>query len=755
MKKELLAPAGDTEAGYAALYYGADAVYLGLKHFSARATAANFGADDLNEFVGYTHSLGRKVYVAVNTLLQEDELPELLKALDLCAKYKVDALIVQDLGVARVVREAYPELELHASTQMAVHNREGALALQKIGFSRVVLARELTLNEIREIAAIPGLETEAFIHGALCYSYSGLCMFSSLETGKSANRGKCLYPCRAAFGGCDGEKHYFSMKDMALQGEVLKMPVTSLKIEGRKKTALYVAAAVDYYRRILDGRGDDAERAENIRQIFSRPWTKFHFNGRNKDVIDRDFVGHRGLKIGRTGSLRNNSLQFRTTHKIARYDGIQIDVPGEEKPFGFSLQSLRVNGRNVFEAQAGETVEVKLPPHAPRLEKGWDIYLASASEVKGAYPYEKPKPGAFRQRRQLDVSVMIEKGKLSAATGEFFFAVTGEFAKAENPDKTADAVRKAFGKTGDTDFVLGNLTIENPQGLFAPASLLNELRRGLYGQVVFEEEPRVLPAVKKVRESGAPKWIVKTDKVETLAGINLEEAAEIVFLLSENTKTETLSALPKSKVRLALPTVCRRPKTFEKTINAMLSAGYKKWEIGNYWGLEVLPENGIDLSFDYPLYVLNTQAAAMAGEMGAARVTLSPEDVLRNMKSMAAASPLPVVLPVYADVPLFISADCIRSNACADCPRGEKWLELTRNGVRYKALSRDCQIMLFDEWPLCFAAEALEVKAAAYRVDFCFRPYSSEQAAGIWTRVRGFLDTDGCAKGNIGKPALL
>ena len=146
---------------------------------------------------------------------------------------------------------------------------------------------------------------------------------------------------------------------------------------------------------------------------------------------------------------------------------------------------MRVNGRNVFEAQAGEAVEVKQPPHVPRLEKGWDIYLASASEVKGAYPYEKPKPGAFRQRRQVDVSVMIEKGKLSAATGEFFLPLPANLQKAENPDKTADAVRKAFGKTGDTDFVLGNLTIENPQGLFAPASLLNELRRGLYGQVVF------------------------------------------------------------------------------------------------------------------------------------------------------------------------------------------------------------------------------------------------------------------------------
>ena len=755
MKQELLAPAGDIEAGYAALYYGADAVYLGLKNFSARATAANFGADDLNEFTAYAHSLGRKVYAAVNTLVQEDELPELLKTLDLCVKYDVDALIVQDLGVARVVRDVYPELELHASTQMAVHNKEGALALQKLGFSRVVLARELTLNEIKEIAAIPGLETEAFIHGALCYSYSGLCMFSSLETGKSANRGKCLYPCRAAFGGGDGEKHYFSMKDMALQSEVLKMPVTSLKIEGRKKTALYVAAVVDYYRRLLDGKGDDAERAEHIRQIFSRPWTKFHFNGKNKDVIDRDFVGHRGLKIGKTGKSANHVLQFRTTHKIARYDGIQIDVPGEEKPFGFSLQSLRVNGRSVYEAQAGETVEIRLPPQAPVLEKGWDIYLASSSEVKGAYPYEKPKPGAFKQRRKINVTVMIEPSRLTAVSGSFSFAVDGEFAKAENPGRTEEAVRKAFGKTGDTDFALGALAIENPQGLFVPVSLLNELRRGLYAKIVFEDKPRCLPNIGQPAAFGVPQWIVKTDRVETLSGIDLDEAAEIVFLLSPDTRPEALSALPKNKIRLALPTVCRHPKIFEKTIEAMLSAGYKKWEIGNYWGLEALPEKGIDLSFDYPLYMLNTQAAAMAGEAGAARVTLSPEDVLRNMRLMAEKAPLPVVLPVYADVPLFISADCIRSNACADCPRGEKWLDLTRNGVHYKALSRDCQIMLFDERPLCFAAEAPEIRAAAYRVDFCFKPYSSAQAAEIWVRVRRFGDVDGCAKGNINKLALL
>ena len=305
MKHELLAPAGDAEAGYAALYYGADAVYLGLQKFSARATATNFDEPTLDAFTAYAHHLKRKVYVALNTVLQENELAELIEALDICSRCKVDALIIQDLGVARVVRESYPELEMHASTQMAVHNREGALYLKKLGFSRVVLARELTLDEIKDIAAIPDLETEAFIHGALCYSYSGLCQFSSLETGRSANRGKCLYPCRACFTGDLGNKHIFSMKDMALKEDVLKMPVTSLKIEGRKKSALYVAAVTDYYRRILDGKGADAHREENIKQIFSRPWCKFHFNGKNKDIIDSSFVGHRGLPIGQIKKMGN------------------------------------------------------------------------------------------------------------------------------------------------------------------------------------------------------------------------------------------------------------------------------------------------------------------------------------------------------------------------------------------------------------------------------------------------------------------
>ncbi len=749
MEKELLAPAGDIEAGYAALYYGADAVYLGLQKFSARATAANFSEENLNEFVGYAHSLGRKVFVAVNTLVQEDEIPALLEQLDICSRCRVDAVIIQDLGVARIVREQYPELEMHASTQMAVHNKEGALTLQKLGFSRVVVARELTLPEIQEIANIPGLETEAFIHGALCYSYSGLCMFSSVESGKSANRGKCLYPCRSCFKSNEGEKHFFSMKDMALQADVLKMPVTSLKIEGRKKTALYVAAVTDYYRRILDGKGADVSREKNIKQIFSRPWCEFHFKGRDKNVIDRDFVGHRGLLIGKIEQVDKKKIIFTPKNKISRYDGIQIDVDGEEKPFGFSVQGLRVNGKNVYEAQAGEKTEVFLPPKTPFLKKGQNVYLASSTQVKAAYKYEKPKSGEFKQRQAVDVRVIIESDKITACCGDISVLTAGDWDKAEHPEKITEAVWKSFSKTGDTPFELRCLDVENADGYFVPVSVLNELRRDLYSKIEVSGKISHLPEGDTPREKKNAEWIIKTDKAASLLLLDLSEVSEVVYLLSEESRPEDVKSLPKNKLRLALPAVCRNPAKFRGVINDFLAKGYKKWEVANYWALSVLPEFGIDLSFDYSLYMMNTQAVQMAKEMKACRVMLSPEDTLENLKKLAKTSSLPVCFDVYQDVPLFTSAACIRTNPCKVCPRGEKWIELLRGGKVYHALSKNCQTMMFAEEPLCFAKETVGIGADYYRVSFVYKNYSPEKVLEIWQKVRAGQDVDKCRKANL------
>ncbi len=225
---ELLAPAGNLEAGVAAFQYGADAVYLGLQNFSARADADNFSFDDLSTILGLAHNnpeWPRKVYVAVNTLVRERELPELIDTLARLRDMEPDALIVQDWAVFQLVQEYFPEITLHASTQMAIHNAQGARYASDIGFTRIVASRELTIPEIADIARLPNLEVEVFIHGALCYSYSGLCQLSATMRGESGNRGECAYICRKKYNiaGPDGPCeacNAMSMKDLAA-GDVI------------------------------------------------------------------------------------------------------------------------------------------------------------------------------------------------------------------------------------------------------------------------------------------------------------------------------------------------------------------------------------------------------------------------------------------------------------------------------------------------------------------------------------------------------
>ena len=262
MDCELLAPAGNFETALAAFEAGADAVYCGLTEFSARAFADNFSLEDLKNLLRYARSsrnasesrTARKVYVTFNTVIDEDNLEAAIEQLARLDEVRPDALIVQDIGVARICRRHFPGLELHASTQLVAHNLEGVLAMKDLGFRRVVLARELSLEEIASIAKRCGdMELEVFIHGALCYSVSGLCLFGAMEKDRSGNRGKCPYCCRQQF----DSSYPFSMKDLRLGEDVRKLAdagVASLKIEGRMKSALYVASVTKYYRQILGER---------------------------------------------------------------------------------------------------------------------------------------------------------------------------------------------------------------------------------------------------------------------------------------------------------------------------------------------------------------------------------------------------------------------------------------------------------------------------------------------------------------------
>lgn len=281
---EILAPCGSPESLEAALNAGADAVYLGLSSFSARRNAANFGFEELKTGVKKAHRYGVKVYTAINTLVFDDEMKELEKAVCQAAQAEADGVIVQDYGVAAVIKEIAPELRLHASTQMTVTSASGAEFAAKNGFKRVVLPRELTFEEIKEITSSVDIETEVFVHGALCVCLSGQCLLSAVIGGRSGNRGLCAQPCRLNYT-CGSRENVLSLKDLSLVDELKRLEeagVTSAKIEGRMKRPEYVAAAVGQCRAALRGEKTDMGL---LRSVFSRSgFTKGYFDGSFSDM---------------------------------------------------------------------------------------------------------------------------------------------------------------------------------------------------------------------------------------------------------------------------------------------------------------------------------------------------------------------------------------------------------------------------------------------------------------------------------------
>ncbi len=272
-KIEILAPSGGFDSIYAAVRSGADAVYVGAKDFSARASAKNFTLEELSDAVKYCHTYGVKVYLALNTMIFDDEMDDALTLVKEAAKCDIDALITQDIGLAQAVRKIVPQLKLHASTQMSVHSLSGALALKELGFSRVVLAREMSKSEIRHIADNCDIELEVFVHGALCMCVSGQCYMSAVLGTRSANRGMCAQPCRLPFASDKSNTHALSLKDNSLVQyirELQDIGVVSAKIEGRMKRPEYVASAVRACVQMRDNGFVDTQTAEQLQSVFSR-----------------------------------------------------------------------------------------------------------------------------------------------------------------------------------------------------------------------------------------------------------------------------------------------------------------------------------------------------------------------------------------------------------------------------------------------------------------------------------------------------
>lgn len=493
---ELLAPAGNMEMLKAAVMAGCDAVYLGGSRYGARAFSKNFSNDEIIEAVNYCHLYGVKVYVTVNTLIYEDEVDDFLGYIEFLHKNNVDAVIMQDFGMFDLVRKIYPNLEIHASTQMHIHNLDGTQLMEKLGMKRVVLARETSIDEIKYIKENSNIELEVFIHGALCISYSGQCLMSSLIGGRSGNRGACAGSCRLKYDVIDynGNKlntgdYPLSTKDLnSLEyiGELIDAGVASLKIEGRMKSPEYVYMVVSLYRMAIDSYYNDGivkideDKLLKLKKIFNRDFTKgFLFNTDNSDVINGYRPNHMGVPVGKVIDYMRGIAKIKLTDKVSIGSGLR--VIGKKNDVGISVNDFYIGNRLVKEANNGDVISIKVND---------TVYVGNMvvitldknlnNEIKSLIDENLRKVainGEFYAHIGKNVSLKISDGVNNVCV---FRNVVGE-SISKPVDK--NTVSEKLSKLGDTVYKFDSLDIDIDDNIFIPISEINKLRRDAIGRL--------------------------------------------------------------------------------------------------------------------------------------------------------------------------------------------------------------------------------------------------------------------------------
>lgn len=460
---ELLAPAGDLNSAYAAINGGADAIYLGLKSFSARASADNFDFDGLASLCNYAHALSVKVHVALNTLVKESEVQNFISSAVAAHNAGADALIIQDIFLGAYLKEIYPQLCLHLSTQAGVNNVYGARLAKKYGFSRVILARETPFEEIKKITAI--IQTEVFVQGALCTCFSGQCYLSSFAGGNSGNRGRCKQPCRKLYSidrkGFEEPAYALSLSDLSVGEDILKLAdagVYSFKIEGRMRRPEYVAAAVSYYRGILDG-NPSSEGLSALKRTYNRGnYTKGLAFGQDKTFISRSVQGHMGEYCG-TVKVINGRYVCQSARPCGEGDSFKI-LRGGKEVCGATFTGSAKGG---FYLSSGT-----------RLMNGDKVFITTDAALNSRLLKHK-------KIRKITVSACVAEGKnlIVEVDGRQYisdFVISSAVSRAAS----ADDIIRSFDKVDTYPFevVYGKITVTgNP---FLPASALNAFRRRVY-----------------------------------------------------------------------------------------------------------------------------------------------------------------------------------------------------------------------------------------------------------------------------------
>ncbi len=527
-KPELLAPAGNMESLYAAIEAGCDAVYLGGYTFGARAYAGNFSLDEMKEAVRYAHLYGVKVYVTVNTVIYESEIEMLLDYVDELVKIHVDALIIQDLGAFDLIHQIYPDLELHASTQMHIHNVSGALMMEKLGAKRVVLARETPIEVVREVKKKTKIEVEIFVHGALCVSYSGQCLMSSLIGGRSGNRGSCAGSCRQKYTMVEldqgkekvvkEESYLLSMKDLnTLEhlSELIDAGVESFKIEGRMKSPSYVYCVVSLYREAIDSylqKGKvsiNQKMLENLSYIFHRRFTKgFLFHEDNDRITNPFRPNHLGVPIGKVAQVKGNRAFVTLSLPVVQKDGVRII--GKEDT-GCFLNVFYKNGKRISEANAGDTISFDVKG---KVEKGATVVKTYDEKLVCSIQDEID---ARKRKVPIWMHVILRAGDpmiLNVTDGKNEVKVESSqlLEEAKKTPTSKDRIREQLERLGNTVYRCEEITFEQQEDIFLPISVINEVRRLAISKL--DDLRLERPKLMKKEYRATPISIERTENIE-------------------------------------------------------------------------------------------------------------------------------------------------------------------------------------------------------------------------------------------------
>ncbi len=668
---ELLAPAGSAEGLRAVVAAGADAVYIGGSKFGARAYADNPGEQDLLEAIDFAHLHGKAVYLTVNTLIRQDELGELAAFLKPYYECGLDAVLVQDLGVVRFLHRLFPDLPIHTSTQMTVTGRETSEFLKKYGVTRIVPARELSIDEIAAVKQT-GLEVEVFIHGALCYCYSGQCLFSSALGGRSGNRGRCAQPCRLTYelNGKKPAKEFLSPRDLCALEHVpalMKLGVDSLKIEGRMKQPEYAAGVVSIYRKYLDlwKKDSSIKVSEEDRRILL-------------DLYNRE-----GFTDG----------------YLYRHNGPEM---------------MAVNRPSLTERESSSRREL----YASLRER----YLTKED------PLEAEASAVFYAGAPMVLS--LSRGDASfTAVGE------QEVQTAQSKPMTTEKIASQLAKTGGSGFCFREISVETDEGSFLPVGVLNSVRRsalaGLREELLrgyrrrSEKEPELTDLVKNKKT--APYLQVLAASEEQFLAASESSVSEIIAeytMLDTEAPEKTLKKLAHISgnkgigLRIAFPRINREgrlEKIYQK-IPAFIEAGVSGFLIRDPESFVRLAEAGYAsmIEADANLYTWNNEALEFFRENGITRFT-APYELSGNMLKLRDNSDS--VMTVYGRLPLMISAQCPKKTT-GGCNHKKEFLFLTdrkRAKIPVKTECDFCYNVIYNSVPLCLFGDAETIRKLGFR----------------------------------------